>query len=108
MQDKYKMFLNFMYNELQISKDDIKNWLQEACQEIAVKMVANEYDKFSVEKVVNNCIIENRNLFSGTYLKKEIMSEIASQLIKTLKLEIKIPEIEKLQNSKFENNLKYL
>lgn len=33
--DRWSMFKNYMHNELQISKDDIKEWLKEAVKEEA-------------------------------------------------------------------------
>ncbi len=35
MDSKYKMFRNFMYNELNITKEDIKEWTKEAVKEVA-------------------------------------------------------------------------
>ena len=45
--NKYKMFKNFMMNELQITKEDIKEWIYESIKEGSKKVVKQAYGKFN-------------------------------------------------------------
>ena len=56
MNDKYKMFKNFMFNELGITKDDIRFWVKEAVAEEARRVVAKTYEDFNVEKALRDAI----------------------------------------------------
>ena len=44
MSEKYKMFKQFMHNELGITKEDIREWVKESVREEAAKMVAKTYE----------------------------------------------------------------
>lgn len=50
--EKYTMFKNFMHNELGITKEDIKEWTQEA-----VKQTADNYIKHQMVNPINDKII---------------------------------------------------
>ena len=56
MTDKYKMFKNFMFNELGITKEDIRSWIIEAVRDEARKVVQHTYDSFDVEKALRDAI----------------------------------------------------
>jgi hypothetical protein len=75
--DKYRMFKNYMYNDLGITKEDIKQWTKEAVKEVAleyllhhmsnceIKNKANEgidmYIKRTVPNIINDMVRENVN-----------------------------------------------
>ena len=77
--NKYKMFSNYMHNELGISKEDIHTWIKEAVEEIALKMVKNEFDKFSPERVVQNILFE-RDYFNKINIQRNVIDAFAKQL----------------------------
>ena len=52
MNSKYRMFKNFMFNDLGITKEDIKNWTQEAVKEIATNYVENHLDEWKVKDLM--------------------------------------------------------
>ena len=52
MNSKYKMFKNFMYNELDITKEDIKNWTKEAVKEVATNYVDNHLDEWQIKDLM--------------------------------------------------------
>lgn len=56
MTDKYKMFKNFMFNELGITKEDIRSWVVEAVRDEARKVVQHTYESFDVEKALREAI----------------------------------------------------
>jgi hypothetical protein len=91
--DKYKLFLNFMYNELGISKEDIKGWVRDAVMEVAESYVRHQFDSYSFNNRVNHLIEKEANLVitKGTatvsqvhtissYIQKVIAEVIAEKI----------------------------
>ena len=85
MTDKYKMFKNFMFNELGITKEDIRMWVEEAVRDEARKIVSKTYNDFDVER-------EFRRVINEPY--SPIRQDIESRVIRELlgKFEINIIE----------------
>lgn len=54
--DKYRMFKQFMHNELQISKEDIHQWVKESVEEEVKKLVAQSYGTFNIESCIEKHI----------------------------------------------------
>ena len=52
MNDKYRMFKNFMYNDLGITKEDIKNWTNEAVKETARNYIENHIEEWDVKNLL--------------------------------------------------------
>lgn len=50
--DKYKMFHNYMHNELGITKEDIKQWTKEAVTEVAKNYVERQFHGVDLNKIV--------------------------------------------------------
>lgn len=84
--DKWKMFKNYMHNELGITKEDIRQWIQDAVKEQAESMVKHEFDNFDVHKVVERVITDDR-YFGSKNLKRDIAQELTTQLMAKIKLE---------------------
>jgi len=83
--DKYVMFRNIMYNELGITKEDIREWTKEA----VIKTVGQYLESFNISDYIQRLIdyrIENE-LFKGNAYDR-IIHYIADDL--TDKLEIKV------------------
>ena len=78
--DKYQMLKKFMLNELDITKEDIREWVKESCNEIATEMVEKAHGKFSIEETVKNMVIEQPDFFSERRLKPEIVRLISEQI----------------------------
>ena len=51
--DKYGLFRQFMFNELQISKEDIRNWIKEAVEQQVEKMLHKTYGDFEPNEILN-------------------------------------------------------
>ena len=77
--DKYKMFKNFMFNEMGISKEDIREWIKEAVQEEAQKMVNNAFEFENPRETLRQLII-NDDFFNGESLREDIRKETAKIL----------------------------
>lgn len=73
-----------MHNELGITKEDIREWVQDAVKEQATRMVKNEFDSFDVHAVVER-IITDDSYFGSKNLKREIKTELAEQILNKLK-----------------------
>jgi hypothetical protein len=86
--DKYVLFKNFMINELGISKDDIKQWIKDSCQEIATNMVNQSYEKFNLNSVVKDLILSDSHLFESKTLRNNIVQEIAKLIAKEVNIKI--------------------
>ena len=90
--DKYKMFKNFMHNELSISKDDIQEWIHESIKEEARKLIEHTYEDINIESVVRKEIKE-LILTSNWYdnrpeLKDRIEKEVIAHLCENFSIDI--------------------
>ena len=81
--DKYKMFRNFMFNELGITKEDIRNWVQEAVREEAHRLVMQTYSKFDIR---TELVRQLTDRYSP--LRQDIISNCSRELLKTITLTI--------------------
>lgn len=73
------MFKNFMFNELGISKEDIRDWIKEAVHEEAQKLINNAFE-FENPRTTLRKLIINDSFFSGESLKRDILQETAKIL----------------------------
>lgn len=81
--DKYKMFRNFMFNELGITKEDIRDWIQEAVQEEAHRLVMKTYNNFDVRTELKKQLTDRYSP-----LRQDIISDCSRELLKTITLTI--------------------
>ena len=96
--DKWLMFKNYMHNELGISKEDVRQWLKEAVEEEAERLVAQEYGKFDIGKAIERSIYENRLFWtSEKTLAKEIRQELCSKILERYTFLIRTNENEGLK-----------
>ena len=86
MENKWLMFKNYMHNELGITKEDIRQWIQDAVEEQANRLVQKEFNNFDVHKVVQR-IIADEEYFGSKHLKRDVSSELSKQILERLKLE---------------------
>ena len=79
--EKYKMFKQFMHNELGITKEDIREWVKESVREEAAKLIAKTYEDFDVKR-------EIRDLINSPYnsIRKDLLNACAAEIIKDFKL----------------------
>lgn len=78
--NKWLMFKNFMHNELGVTKEDIKMWIEEAAEKEAKRLVAQEFKKFSVKEVIKDIVISDE-FFGSKTLKREISQELVRQIM---------------------------
>lgn len=81
--DKYKMFRNFMFNELGITKEDIRDWIQEAVQEEAHRLIIKTYNNFDVETELKRQLTDRYSP-----LRQDVISDCSKKLLETITLTI--------------------
>lgn len=86
MENKWLMFKNYMHNELGITKEDIRQWIEDAVKDQAEKLVKNEFNKFDVHRVVQNIIVKEE-YFGSKSLKREVSEELGKLILSKLKFE---------------------
>lgn len=86
--DKWVMFRNYMVNELHITKEDIQEWIKEAVQEEARKMVQNSFDKFSPEEMIRRAIY-NSSYFAGKAFNGAVIEAAAKIIAGQIEINLK-------------------
>ena len=86
--DKWVLFKNYMHNELGITKEDIREWIQDAIREEVKNVAANAYGKCSIEDMIRKEITDS-SLWSGDSFSKRVIAECANQLAQKIELKIK-------------------
>jgi hypothetical protein len=88
--DRYKIFSNFMKNELGVTKEDIKIWTKEAIYEIAEAYVKDQFSKYSVDSRIAALI--NKGTWDGSTIHRDIVQQIAQGLQKRFDIKIVVKE----------------
>jgi ribosomal protein S17E len=78
--DKWSMFKNYMHNELGITKDDIREWIDEAVREEARMLVEQASKKFDMDARIEKAICEHRG-WTGVQIKQEIAKAAAEKIV---------------------------
>lgn len=86
--DKWVMFRNYMTNELHITKEDIQDWIKEAVQEEARKMVKNSFDKFSPEEMIKRAVY-NDSYFGGRAFNGAVIEAAAKIIAGQIEINLK-------------------
>jgi len=86
MENKWLMFKNYMHNELGITKEDIRQWIEDAVKEQAEKLVKKEFNNFDVHNIVQR-IITDETYFGSKNLKQEISQELTKQILGKIKFD---------------------
>lgn len=89
MSDKYKMFKQYMCNELGITKEDIQVWIKETIQEEVKKHVAQTYGKYDPEQVVKTILAANFTDWSRNTLDRTVWEYAGKEIAKRLDIVIK-------------------
>ena len=90
--NKYKLFRNYMVNELGISRDDIKEWTEQSVAE-TVEKILRQYDiKKYVENAAERAINQKRSLWD---VDVKAITESIKEAIKN-KFKITVELIDKI------------
>lgn len=82
--NKWLMFKNFLHNEMDITKEDIRQWVKESCEDVARRMVENEFEKFTLSKLIEREL--QKPGFYDKRFKDRVYSELATQLVSKINL----------------------
>jgi hypothetical protein len=86
--DKYIMFKNFLHNELNINKELILNWINEAINNIAIKLIENTYSDIDIEKLIRSRIERDIDKKIDIHIKEEVKKRV----LQNIKVYIKVNE----------------
>lgn len=86
--DKWVMFRNYMHNELGITKEDIREWIDDSVKQEAKRMVENAFAKKNPEEMIKDAIYK-KDYFYGEAFNNRIIEETAKILAKRLDVTIK-------------------
>ena len=81
MENKWLMFKNYMHNELGITKEDIREWIDDSVREQAERMVKKEFDTFDVKKIVKD-IVSSDDYYGSKMLNRQVTDEVVKQIMK--------------------------
>jgi hypothetical protein len=89
--NKYKLFRNYMVNELGISRDDIKEWTMEAIKESVEKILRGYNVKDRVEYIADRVVRDN---ITNVHTQKEIVTAAIEKILRdTVKIYFEKKEI---------------
>lgn len=86
--DKWSLFKNYLHNELGITKEDIRDWIDEAVRDEARKLVQQSFEKYSLRARIDDAI-KDINLWGETNLKSAISKEVANRIFEKLEIKVK-------------------
>lgn len=86
--DKWVMFKNYMHNELGITKEDIREWINDSVKEEARKIVQETFARENPEQLIRRVIYESNCLY-GPSFKQSVIRETALILAEHIELTIK-------------------
>lgn len=84
--DKWLMFKQYMHNELNITKEDIRQWIQESVEIEANKLVTNAFNKFDIVKMVEDITFDKEHFNGKATIKREIANQIANRILENFNL----------------------
>lgn len=87
--DKWSLFKNYLHNELGITKEDIREWLEEAVREEARKLIADSF-KNDIRSRIDIAMREFHGWGEKPF-KTEIAREVANRILE--KVDIKIQQL---------------
>ena len=78
--DKWAMFMNYMNNDLGITKEDIRDWIKEAAEKEAKRLVNNTYDNFNVRDTIQTAADRTMSRYFKE-IKSDVVDEIVSKIL---------------------------
>lgn len=84
--DKYEAFRQYMFNELGISKEDIRNWIKEAVEQQVEKMLYKTFGDFEPNEAAARMIADY--IGKNHWKNSELKDRVASQIVRKLEVNI--------------------
>lgn len=84
--DKYGLFRQFMFNELQITKEDIRTWIKEAVEQQVKKMLHKTFGDFEPNERAAKLIADyiGKNWWANDKLKQAVAGQIVNRIKVTI------------------------
>jgi hypothetical protein len=89
--EKYKLFKNFLHNELKLTKEDIRIWIFEAIEEEVRKVVKEAYQKCDLQENIRRQVqqtIVSHDVWTGDKLKSHIENLAIKELTRGFELQV--------------------
>ncbi|WP_372714381.1 hypothetical protein [Ilyobacter sp.] len=88
--EKWKFFKNYLHNELEITKADIRGWIEDAVKHQAVEMIQRSFEGADIDDLARVAISkEVRKSINFYQAEKEIISVAGKEMAKELLAEYK-------------------
>ena len=78
--NKYRLFRNFMYNDLGISKEDIRDWVRETVLEVATTYVRDQMSNKDLDRRITEILAEPSRGFGFGSPKKDVERSIKNEI----------------------------
>jgi hypothetical protein len=88
MENKWKLFKNYIHNELGITKEDIRQWVQDAVKEQAKIALNGKINNFDIDTTIKRIMMED-DFFGSKKLKDEIMRAVAKEIFNKFEFKLK-------------------
>jgi predicted transcriptional regulator len=78
------MFKNFMINELGITKEDIREWVENSCKKEAHALVEERYHAFRI----GDTLLKEARSVLGKMVTDEVARQVASEVMKNVRITV--------------------
>ena len=86
--DKWLMFRNYMINELGITKEDIREWIQDAVRIEAKKMAEDTFSRENPEQMIRRIVYDSGYFNTGSF-NRTVIETAAKALVKRFDVVLK-------------------
>jgi hypothetical protein len=86
--DKWLMFRNYMINELGITKEDIREWIQDAVRIEAKKMAEDTFSRENPEQMIRRIVYDSGYFNTGSF-NRTVIETAAKALVERFDVVLK-------------------
>jgi hypothetical protein len=86
--DKWLMFRNYMINELGITKEDIREWIQDAVRIEAKKMAEDTFSRENPEQMIRRIVYDSDYFNTGSF-NRTVIETAAKALVERFDVVLK-------------------
>lgn len=86
--DKWLMFRNYMINKLGITKEDIREWIQDAVRIEAKKMAEDTFSRENPEQMIRR-IVYDSGYFNTSSFNRTVIETAAKALVERFDVVLK-------------------
>ena len=86
--DKWLMFRNYMINELGITKEDIREWIQDAVRIEAKKMAEDAFSRENPEQMIRRIVYDSGYFYTSSF-NRTVIETAAKALVERFDVVLK-------------------